>query len=146
MTDNSSLSQSAGRSLGRRVAELDRAARRLDAFAPAATEPGSADPARDAATLEDCRAIVMRALHTASSPATGAMLRHICDQAPSSGELAQVSGRPRLATWEEVSDLVQVGLAERDLERDLVRPTPAGRAVVGLVQEISQAAWTEATR
>jgi hypothetical protein len=128
------------------VAELDRAARRLAAFAPAEAGPGSSDATLSGPTLDDSRALVMRALRTVSAPAAALMLRHICTQPADSRELAQLTGLPRLATWEEISDLVQVGLAERDLERDLVRPTPAGRALVELVDEISDAAWAEATR
>ena len=150
MTEGWSSGTAVGRSLGRRVVELDRASRRLTAFAPAA-DPAGPDPTgpdRDATdgalTLDDTRELVLRALHAATGPTTGLMLRAICAQPSTGTGLARVAARPRLATWEDVSDLVQVGLAERDLERDLVRPTPAGRALVELVEELAAAAWAEA--
>jgi hypothetical protein len=135
----------AGRSLGRRVVELGQAARRLEAFLPDRGDVGDAEP-DPGPTPEDCRALVMRAVHVASDPVPGRMLRHLCEQPASGSELADLTGQPRLAAWEEISDLVQVGLAERDLERDLVRPTPAGRALVELVVDMADAAWAEARR
>jgi hypothetical protein len=128
----------AGRGLGRRCVELDRAALRLASFA------GDATLHRSGPSAEDCRALVMRALHVATAPATGLMLRTLADGAVPSADLATGAGRPRLAAWEEVSDLVQNGLAERDVERDLVRPTAAGRAVVELVDAITASALEEA--
>lgn len=128
----------AGRGLGRRCAELDRAARRVASFSGDGPLP---DPGPSS---DDCRALVMRALHAATAPSTGLMLRRLVDGAVPSVDLAVAAHRPRLAAWEEVSDLVQHGLAERDLERDLVRPTAAGHAVVELVDAITAAALEEA--
>jgi DNA-binding IclR family transcriptional regulator len=90
--------------------------------------------------------MVMRAVHVASAPGTGRMLLHLCAQPRSSAELSRLTARPRLVSWEEISDLVQAGLVERDLEHDLVRPTPAGLALADLIGEMTDALSIQVTR
>jgi len=141
-----------GRALAGRIRSVAGAVRRLQSFVPMPA-PGNG-PAADAVppdtppllSPEACRALVARALHAASAPQADAMLQRLTGGPAGSRELAALTGQPPLAVWETVSDLVQVGLVDRDLERDQVRLTPAGRGVVGLLDALAGAAAEEAQR
>lgn len=153
-----------GRALAGRIRSVAAAVRRLQSFVPmpgpaggpangAAGAPGNG-PAADAVppdtppllSPEACRALVARALHAASAPQADAMLQRLAGGPAASRELAALTGQPTLAVWETVSDLVQVGLVERDLERDQVRLTSAGRGVLELLDALAATAAEEAGR
>jgi hypothetical protein len=53
-------------------------------------------------------------------------------------ELEGAAGLGRLALAERVSDLVQVGLAARNIDTDQVQGTAAGAVLVGWINRISE--------
>jgi biotin operon repressor len=129
--------------LGRALAgRLDDIAAALDrytnfAFLPdteAARTAFAADEKREAA-----HELVLRALRAAADPLNDRILRRLDDGDAPLGELAELLELPRLAVWERMSDLVQTGLAVRSLETDRAALTPAGRALVELVEEATNA-------
>jgi DNA-binding IclR family transcriptional regulator len=72
-------------------------------------------------------------------PGNDAVLRAVAEGCGSAPALAARTGRPRVALWETVSDLVQAGLLERDPSRDGVTLTRAGGATLGLVDHLVSA-------
>lgn len=123
-----------GAALGRRARDIAAAVARLDSFGPA---PADNQPAGPLLTTAAARALLVRAVHVATAPAADALLRRLSDRPATGRELASVVGQPRVVLWEMVSDLVQVGLAERDLEHDRVRLTAAGRGIVELLDHLA---------
>jgi len=117
-----------GRALGQRVRDVAAAVRRLDALTVAGRGPACSQPER-----EDVREFVLRALRVAADRDNNAILRAVVAGTCETAELAEVSGRPRLALWEAVGDLVQVGLLERDPAADSVHATAAGAGVLALI-------------
>jgi DNA-binding IclR family transcriptional regulator len=77
-------------------------------------------------------------LRTAGNPAADLVLRAVAEESRRTGALAALLGQDRVAFWETLSDLVQAGLVEHDPERDAVRGTAAGLAVVELIDRISE--------
>ena len=129
-----------GRVLARRLADIAAAATRYDTFAYAERPP----PAEAEAEAEDAPAAVrdlaLAALRAAGDPVTYAMLRRLADGDTPLGDLCAVTGLPRLAVWERINGLVAVGLAGRRHEDDSAGLTPAGLALVDLVEEAVAAA------
>jgi hypothetical protein len=125
-----------GRALGRRACDIAAAVRRLDGLVPGGSGPDASRPGR-----EDLRELVLRTLRLAGEPGNDRILRTVGDAggtAPAS-ELGTAIGRPRLALWEAVGDLVQVGLLEREPARDGVALTAAGVALLALVDTLVEA-------
>jgi len=84
--------------------------------------------------------MTLRALRLASDPMNFSILVFL--SAHTSSPLADLEkgiGLGRLAMIERVNDLVQVGLAARNIDTDQVQGTAAGAAVVGLINSISDA-------
>ena len=123
-----------GRALAARLADVAAAAARYDAFAynerpapgPGATAAG--DPALVA------RDLALTALRAAGDPLSYAMLRRMAGGDTPLADLGAVTGLPRLAVWERINGLVAVGLAGRRHEDDTAGLTPAGLALVELVE------------
>jgi hypothetical protein len=90
-------------------------------------------------TAADRRALAVRLLRTAAGPAADAVLRTLVDGPVRSAVLADLVRQDRVAFWETLGDLVQAGLVEHDPERDSVRASAAGVAVVELVDRIADA-------
>ena len=124
-----------GRALAARLADIASAAARYDAFAfterPAS---GSSDggPADDPAAV--ARDFALAALRAAGEPLGYAMLRRMSGADVSLADLAAETGLPRLAVWERINGLVAAGLVGRRHEDDTAGLTPAGRALVDLVE------------
>ena len=135
-----------GKVLAGRLADIAAAAARYDAFAfherPATPGPGG-DPADTASAARD---LALAALRAAGDPVSYAMLRLMSDGDVSLSDLSAVAGLPRLAVWERLNGLVAAGLAGRRHEDDSAGLTPAGLALVELVEEAVAAAIGEAPR
>ncbi len=90
---------------------------------------------RDAATD-----MTLRALRAAADPTNFAILTFLSSHTSApTAELEKASGLGRLALIERVNDLVQVGLAGRNIDTDHVQGTAASVALVGLISNISEA-------
>jgi hypothetical protein len=84
--------------------------------------------------------MTLRALRLAAEPANFALLNRLAGGAAlATAELEQATGLGRLALGERLNDLVQVGLAQRNIDIDQVQATQAGAALAGLINAISQA-------
>ena len=118
-----------GGALGQRVRHIAAAVRRLDGIAAGGADAAASQPIR-----EDMREFVLRMLRTVSDRDNDLILRALAASATDGPiELAEVTGRPRLALWEAIGDLVQVGLLERDPVSSGARLTPAGGAMLAMV-------------
>ena len=123
-----------GRALAARLADIAAAAARYDSFAfterpaPAAGADAAGDPTLVA------RDLALAALRAAGDPLSYAMLRRMAGGDTALADLGAATGLPRLAVWERINGLVAVGLAGRRHEDDSAGLTPAGHALVELVE------------
>jgi hypothetical protein len=94
----------------------------------------------EAALQEAATDMTLRALRAAADPANFAILSFLSahTSAPMA-ELEKATGLGRLALTERVNDLLQVGLAGRNIDTDHVQGTQAGAALAGLIESISEA-------
>jgi len=94
----------------------------------------------EGALREAATDMTLRALRAAADPTNFAILTFLSahTSAPMA-ELEKSTGLGRLALNERVNDLVQVGLAGRNVDTDHVQGTAAGAALVGLVNNIGEA-------
>ena len=84
--------------------------------------------------------MTLRALRVASDPTNFALLTFLSThESASTASLEKSVGVGRLALIERVNDLVQVGLAARNIDTDQIQTTAAGAAVVGLFNSIADA-------
>jgi hypothetical protein len=84
--------------------------------------------------------MTLRALRAAADPTNFAILEFLASHSSAPvAELEQAVGLGRLALAERMNDLVQVGLAGRNIDTDHVQGTAAGAALVGLIHSISEA-------
>lgn len=88
---------------------------------------------RDAASLE----MVLRAFRSAADPANFNILRHLVEQTsiPMSRLQGMVS-MDRFSLNERLSDLIQVGLAVREIDTDHAQITDAGSAMARLLLDV----------
>jgi hypothetical protein len=95
----------------------------------------------EAAWRQAATDMTLRALRAAADPVNFGVLSFLSahTSAPMA-ELEQAAGLGRLALSERVNDLVQVGLAGRNIDTDHVQGTAAGEALVGLINSIGEAA------
>jgi hypothetical protein len=130
--------------LWRRLRDVLLAERQLErfAFAPDA-ERDTGLPRRLTALLEGAEAledlardVALRALAAAADGVNYRVLRRLAHPGVTLDDLAGAVGLTALAVSERVNALAQVGLAARELDRDAIVDTPAGRAVVGLVEAV----------
>lgn len=137
--------------LWRRLRDVVLAERRLERFA-FTEEPRAPTGARgltaqagDAAAVADlARDMTLRALAATADPTSCRLLEALGDTSLALGDLAAALGLPPLAVSERVGALAQLGLATRDLERDSVSATTAGRGLAAVVRTISsglEARW-----
>jgi hypothetical protein len=132
-----------GKVLAGRLADIAAAAERYDGFAysdrppPTVATRAAEDPAVEA------RDLALSALRAAADPLAYAMLRRMAEADVPLSDLSAVTGLPRLAVWERLNGLVAVGLAGRRHEDDSAGLTPAGEALVQLVEEAVAAAIGE---
>ena len=94
----------------------------------------------EGALQEAATDMTLRALRAAADPTNFALLAFLSahTSAPMA-ELEAATGFGRLALAERVNDLVQVGLAGRNIDTDHVQGTAAGAALVGLIHNIGEA-------
>jgi len=80
------------------------------------------------------RDLLLRALRTAVEPVNFAILENLARQPTLAvTELMEITGLNRLSLNERVNDLIQVGLASKDVQTDQVQATQAALAVAELV-------------
>jgi DNA-binding transcriptional ArsR family regulator len=132
-----------GKALAARLRDLEAAMTRFGTFAftpgEEAPPPALAEGEAEAAARE----LVLAALRAAADPAGYKVLARLRQGDATIGELAQVLGVPRLVAWDRVAGLVAAGVVSRSLEGDRAGLTPAGAAVVELVEEAAAAAARE---
>jgi hypothetical protein len=135
-----------GRALAARLADIAAAAARYDAFA--FTERPAANPAVDAAgdPALVVRDLALAALRAAGDPLSYALLRRMAGGDTALDDLCVETGLPRLAVWERLNGLVAAGLAGRRHEDDSAGVTPAGAALVELVEGAVAAAFDDAPK
>ena len=80
------------------------------------------------------RDLALAALRAAGEPLAYAMLRRMAGADAALADLGADTGLPRLAVWERINGLVAAGLVGRRHEDDTAGLTPAGRALVELVE------------
>lgn len=129
-----------GSALGRRLRAVEAAVRRLDNLD---TRGGGDRPALPAVSGDDLREFVLRALRTAADRDNDLILREVAAGNRDAATLAERTSRPRFALWESISDLVQLGLLEREPMADRVQLTGAGDAVLRLVDQMVAAGEPE---
>jgi hypothetical protein len=83
--------------------------------------------------------MTLRALRTVADPTNFSILTFLSthESAPLA-ELESATGLGRLALSERVNDLVQIGLAGRNIDTDHVQSTAGGAALVGLINGIGE--------
>ncbi len=122
------------------VRQLGAALRRYDAFVfRPGVDAGPAAPPEDGQPAA-ARAQVLRALRACADASGWQILERLAGGDATSGELGTLLRCPRLIAWDQVNELVQAGLAARDLEADAVGLTAAGRGMVDLVQALTASA------
>lgn len=134
----------AGKALGERLAGVEAAMERLGSFVFSEgqdTKPGSGDQTLvPAQRMETARELVLRALAAVGDTLNFRILRRLAAADAPLAELAALVGVTRVAAWERVGDLVQVGLVARAVDEERVGLTPAGEGLVRLVEELAVAA------
>lgn len=135
----------AGTFLAARLADVEATIDRYGSFAFRPDDKAPPPTRADGDAIEAALDLVLRALRVLSDPLNHRMLVRLVEGDTPLDELSSLTGLPRLAVWERVNDLVQVGLAGRDLERDQAGLTGAGQALTSMVDEIAQAAAAATT-
>jgi hypothetical protein len=124
--------------LALRLRDLARMADRLDRL-----ESGSGNwlASQDEAALREAATdMTLRALRAAADPTNFAILKFLSAHTSAPiAELERAAGLGRLALSERVNDLVQVGLAGRNIDTDHVQITAGGAALVRLISDIGAA-------
>ena len=94
----------------------------------------------DAALKEAAREMTLRALRVAADPINFAILNHLAvHSSVPLADLETAARLSRLALSERVSDLVQVGLAGRNIDTNHVQVTPASAALAAWINNIGEA-------
>ena len=94
----------------------------------------------EAALREAATDMTLRALRAAADPTSFVILAFLAAHASAPmAELEKAAGLGRLALTERVNDLVQTGLAGRNIDTDHVQGTAAGAALVSLINNIGEA-------
>ena len=93
----------------------------------------------DGALQEAATDMTLRALRAAADPTNFAVLAFLSAHTSAPiAELEKAVGLGRLSLNERLNDLVQVGLAGRNIDTDQMQGTAAGAALVGLIQSIGE--------
>ncbi|MCC7360654.1 MAG: hypothetical protein IT317_14330 [Anaerolineales bacterium] len=123
--------------LALRLRDLARSLDRLDRLESGTGEWLASQQAEDLAAA--AQAMTLRTLRLAADSDNYALLNRLAGAASmSTAELELAVGLGRLALVERINDLVQVGLASRNVDTDQVQATQAGAALAGLVSAISR--------
>ncbi len=81
--------------------------------------------------------LALRALRTAADPLNFALLQALAaDESRYMGQLVESVGLGRLALTERLNDLIQVGLASRNIDTDHAQITAAGMGMVELIKAL----------
>lgn len=84
------------------------------------------------------REVLLRALRAAADPVNFRLLRFLDPLKPMAlPELMQETGLSRVAVSERINDLVQTGLASRELIGDQIRGTPLAVGLVATVEVLA---------
>lgn len=130
-----------GKGLGLRLRELAAALERYDGFA---FRPGQGEVVADALDDEQAKAaaltLVLRALRAGCDAVGWRVLSRVAEGDTTTSEIAELLSCPRIVAWEQVNELLQVGLVGRDLDGDRIGITEAGRGVVDVVSQLADAA------
>lgn len=127
-----------GASLAGRLRDIAAAVHRHDGFLLRPDEAATDVPSPEAVTPVVAREFVLRMLCVAASPRGSDLLRELAGHEMSTAQLASRLGHSRLAVWEQVNDLVQVGLVGRDGLDDRVGLTAAGSCMADLFDDLAQ--------
>jgi hypothetical protein len=124
------------KALGARLTDIEVAVDRYGSFAhgPGATVPPPA--LADGQIAAAARDLVLRALGMLADPIDHRILCRLAEGDTPLVELATLLDLPRVAVWERVNDLLQVGLVGHGLEDDRAGLSAAGAGLVGLVDEL----------
>ncbi|NOX62386.1 MAG: hypothetical protein GXP42_10665 [Chloroflexi bacterium] len=92
---------------------------------------------------EAAQELTLRALRTATEPTNFALLRALsAAESRSLGQLMEAVGLGRLTLTERLNDLIQVGLASRNIDTDHAQISSAGLALTrwleGLISAVAQ--------
>lgn len=128
------------KSLALRLRDMRAVLERYDSFVfrPPRTEVVATGWSDDEAA-QVSKAVVLRALRTATDPALWRILELLDADDATTAALAARVGCPRLVAWDQVNELLQVGLVNRDIETDRVGLTAAGAGVVEMVHALTAA-------
>lgn len=141
-TSRPDLARALGRGLAERFARRLAGLDRIDALdgrtGPLASEELRDDPA---ARLDVARELVARLLRAGSDARVEPLVRAlVAGGAQSVAVLAASAGVSRVALTRRLDDLLDAGLAERDLSSDTVAPTPLAAGLVELLDSLVAAA------
>lgn len=101
-------------------------------------EPGPNALARDARRAAE--ELVLRSLRVGADPVNFDILHELSKEVTMSlADLLKSTGLDRLTLGERVNDLIQVGLATKDVETRTVSGTPAAAALLDLVENTRDA-------
>ncbi len=125
-------------SLALRLRDLTRLLDRLDRL-----ESGSGEwlTTHTAADMQDAALdMTLRALRVAADPTNFSILVYLATGATATLiDLEKASGLGRLSLNERLNDLIQVGLAGRNIDTDQTQLTAGGAALVTLIESIGAA-------
>lgn len=86
----------------------------------------------------------LRALQSATKTKNYAILKQLSLQPSySMKELTEVLGQERLGLSERLNDLIQVGMATREIDTDQVQITPSGTDMVKMISDLSSQVASE---
>ena len=127
------------------AARLRDLARMLDRLDRLESGTGAWLAGQDEGALAQAAAeMTLRALRAAADPANFRILKTLSAQAAAPvAELEAACNLGRLALSERLNDLVQVGLAGRNIDTDQAQISAAGAALVGLIDSIGAATAAE---
>ena len=133
-----------GKVLAGRLRDVEAVVERADAFVVRAEEGiRAAGPVQAAERTAAAQDLVLRMLAVLASPSGWAVLQALSDGDRGTADLSSQLGHPRLSVWEQVNDLVQVGLVAHEFGGDRVGLTPAGLVMVELVEQLVRASSPE---
>ena len=129
-------------SLALRLRDLARLLDRLDQL-----ESGTGEwlTTRTAADMQDAALdMTLRALRVAADPTNFSILVYLAANSTATlAALEDASGLKRLSLTERLNDLIQVGLAARNIDTDQIQLTAGGAALAALIESIGAATAKE---
>lgn len=119
--------------LAARLADVQAVYQRSNSFVRI---PGPATSVAETSTQGAARELLLRLCRTVGVADNAALLELLADGDCLRAELEQRTGRSALVLWEQVNELVQVGLARHDLSSGRVGLTAAGVALTDLGRQL----------